>query len=110
MRGIDNAEVTGRQGGRSTAPSGAGMRATRQRSAPKQNSVSGSTTARSQRVTEELGHTDILDALAHAKEMRSALSVIHTWASVPNALHAAHVRELTANALHLPDAATRVKK
>lgn len=66
--------------------------------------------ARSQRMIEELGHTDIFSALAHAKEMRSALRVIHTWASVPNALHARHVRELTAKALHLPNAATRTEK
>ena len=48
------------------------------------------------------GHTDILDALAHAEEMRTALRVIHTWAGVPGALDARHVRELTAKALHMP--------
>ncbi len=58
--------------------------------------------ARSQRMIAELGHTDILDALAHAEEMRTALRVIHTWAGVPGALDARHVRELTAKALHMP--------
>ena len=58
--------------------------------------------ARSQRMIAELGHTDILDALAHAEEMRTALRVIHTWAGVPGAHDARHVRELTAKALHMP--------
>lgn len=58
--------------------------------------------ARSQRMIAELGHADILDALAHAEEMRTALRVIHTWAGVPGALDARHVRELTAKALHMP--------
>lgn len=58
--------------------------------------------ARSQRMIAELGHTDILDALTHAEEMRTALRVIHTWAGVPGALDARHVRELTAKALHMP--------
>jgi len=49
----------------------------------------------------ELGHSDIFDALRHAEEMRSALRVIHTWAGVPGALDARHVRELTAKALHM---------
>ena len=58
--------------------------------------------ARSQRMIAELGHADILDALAHAEEMRTALRVIHTWAGVPGALDARRVRELTAKALHMP--------
>ena len=58
--------------------------------------------ARSQRMIAELGHTDILDALAHAEEMRTALRVIHTWAGVPGSLDERHVRELTAKALHMP--------
>ena len=39
----------------------------------------------------------------HAEEMRSALRVIHTWASVPGALNAKHVLDLTAKALHMGD-------
>lgn len=37
----------------------------------------------------------------HSEEMRSALRVIHTWAGVPGALDARHVRDLTAKALHM---------
>jgi hypothetical protein len=48
-----------------------------------------------------LGHRDILDALRHAEEMRSALRLIHTCAGVPGALDARHVRDLTAKALHM---------
>ncbi len=47
----------------------------------------------------ELGHTNTIDALRHAIEMRSALKVIHTWAGVPGALEPKHVRDLTARAL-----------
>lgn len=57
--------------------------------------------ARTQRMLNELGHTDIIDALRHAEEMRSALRVIHTWAGVPGALDARHVLDLTAKALHM---------
>lgn len=56
---------------------------------------------RATRLTAELGHTDILDALMHAEEMRSALRVIHTWAGVHGALDVRQVRELTAKALHM---------
>jgi len=49
---------------------------------------------RANRLTAELGHADILDALQHAVEMRSALRVIYTWAGVPGALDAERVREL----------------
>ena len=49
---------------------------------------------RANRLTAELGHADILDALQHAVEMRSALRVIYTWAGVPGALNAEQVREL----------------
>ncbi len=59
--------------------------------------------ARTQRMLAELGHSDIFDALRHAEEMRSALRVIHTWAGVPGALDARHVRDLTAKALHMGD-------
>lgn len=57
--------------------------------------------ARTQRMLSELGHADIIDALRHAEEMRTALRVIHTWAGVPGALDARHVRYLTAKALHM---------
>ena len=56
-----------------------------------------------ERVTElmaELGYADILDALQHAKEMLTALRIIHTWSGVLGALDVRHVRELTAKALH----------
>lgn len=56
--------------------------------------------ALAQRLLEGLGHEDCFGALRHAEEMRAALRVIHTWASVPGALDARHVRELTARALH----------
>lgn len=57
--------------------------------------------AKAERLTRELGHTDVLDALAHAEEMRSALRVIHTWAGVPGALDAKHVQDLAAKALRM---------
>lgn len=58
--------------------------------------------ARVTRLLAELGYTDTLDALEHAKEMRSALRVIHTWAGVPGSLDARHVRELTGKVLRSP--------
>ena len=57
--------------------------------------------ARAASLAAKLGHADILDALVHAEEMRSALRVIHTWAGVPGALDAQSVRKLTAKALHM---------
>ena len=57
--------------------------------------------ARALRMTQNLGHEDIIDALRHAEEMRRALRVIHTWASVPGALDAAHVRDLAGKALRM---------
>ena len=42
---------------------------------------------------------DALDALERVEELESALRVIHTWASVPGALDARNVRELTEKAL-----------
>lgn len=57
--------------------------------------------AKAERLTAELGHTDVLDALVHAEEMRSALRVIFTWAGVPGALDAGNVRDLAAKALHM---------
>ncbi len=65
------------------------------------NTMAARRMVRATRLTAELGHADILDALQHAEEMRSALRVIHTWAGVPGALDARHVRELTAKALHM---------
>lgn len=56
---------------------------------------------RAQRLTAELGHADILDALMHAEEMRRALRVIHTWAGVPGGLDAKQVRDLTWRALQV---------
>lgn len=57
--------------------------------------------ARVTRMTAELGHADVLDALVHAEEMRSALRVIHTWASVDGALDAGQVQKLVAKALRM---------
>jgi hypothetical protein len=57
--------------------------------------------ARTNRLIAELGHTDIIDALRHMEEMRSALRVIHTWAGIPGSLDDQHVRKLTAKALHM---------
>lgn len=42
---------------------------------------------------------DALDALERVEELESALRVIHTWASVPGALDAKNVRDLTEKAL-----------
>ena len=42
---------------------------------------------------------DALDVLERVEELESALRVIHTWASVPGALDARHVRDLTEKAL-----------
>lgn len=56
---------------------------------------------RAQRLTAELCHADILDALMHAEEMRRALRAIHTWAGTPGGLDARHVRNLTERALHV---------
>ena len=54
------------------------------------------------RLTAELGHSDILDALLHAEEMRSALRVIYTWAGVDgDDLDHQQVRKLAAKALHM---------
>lgn len=58
--------------------------------------------ARTQRMLAELGHTDIIDALRHAEEMRSALRVIYTWAGVDGEdLDHWQVRKLAAKALHM---------
>ena len=65
------------------------------------NTMSVRRVARAQRLTEELGHTDILEALLHAEEMRTALRVIYTWAGVDGALDPDHVRDLAGRALGL---------
>ncbi len=58
--------------------------------------------ARTQRMLSELGHTDIIDALRHAEEMRSALRVIYTWAGVDGEdLDHRQVRKLAGKALHM---------
>lgn len=58
--------------------------------------------ARTQRMLAELGHSDIIDALRHAEEMRSALRVIYTWAGVDGEdLDHRQVRKLAAKALHM---------
>ncbi len=63
--------------------------------------------ARAERMTRDLGHTDILDALRHAEEMRSALRVIHTWAKVEGEdLDHRQVMKLAAKALHMVDNAS----
>ena len=50
----------------------------------------------------ELGHTDIIDALRHAEEMRSALRVIYTWAGVDGEdIDHRQVRDLAWKALHM---------
>jgi predicted kinase len=57
---------------------------------------------RAARLTAELGHADILDALLHAEEMRSALRVIYTWTGVDGEyLDHRQVRKLAAKALHM---------
>ena len=56
---------------------------------------------RIQRMLEGLGHTDIIEALKHAEDMRSALHVIHTWANFPEVLEAEHVKVLTKKALRM---------
>ena len=67
-----------------------------------QNPMTARRAARATRLTAELGHADILDALLHAEEMRSALRVIHTWAGGDGeALDPQQVRKLAAKALHL---------
>lgn len=58
--------------------------------------------ARTQRMLAELGHTDIIDALRHAEEMRGALRVIYTWAGFDGEdLDHRQVRKLAAKALHM---------
>lgn len=54
---------------------------------------------RAQRLTQELGFEDSNQALEAAIEWRNALRVIHTWAGVPGALDARHVRSLCDKAL-----------
>lgn len=66
------------------------------------NTMTARRVARASRLTAELGHADILDALLHAAEMRTALRVIYTWAGVDGEdLDHRHVRKLAAKALHM---------
>ena len=46
-----------------------------------------------------LGFATVAEALAFAKETRTALRVISTWASVDGALHPKHVEDLCQKAL-----------
>lgn len=66
------------------------------------NTMAARRVARATRLTAELGHTDILDALLHAEEMRSALRVIYTWAEVDGEdLDHRQVQKLVGKALHM---------
>lgn len=58
------------------------------------------TKPRVMKLTEELGHDTPVMALLHAKEMRDALRVIHTWSNFPP-IDCEEVRRLTANALRI---------
>lgn len=53
---------------------------------------------RTHRMLQELGHSDIFEALKQAKEMQTALKVIYTWAGC-GSLEAESVRELCGRAL-----------
>jgi len=59
--------------------------------------------ARANRLLAELGHTDFTEALKQMEEMRSALRVIHTWASFEDGseLVPEHVIKLTTKALRI---------
>jgi len=50
-------------------------------------------------LAEELGHDNIVKALKHALEMRSALRVIRTWANVPSCVNWHYVIEIIERAL-----------
>lgn len=54
---------------------------------------------RTQRLTQELGFADSLEALAAAQKWQRALKAIYTWAGVPGALKPEHVRDLCGKAL-----------
>ena len=54
--------------------------------------------ARTKRTLQELGHSDIFEALKQAKEMQTALKVIYTWAGC-GALDDSMVRETCRKAL-----------
>ncbi len=53
---------------------------------------------RTHRMLQDLGHSDIFDALKQAKDMQTALKVIYTWAGC-DSLEAKSVRELCGRAL-----------
>lgn len=59
--------------------------------------------ARANRLLAELGHADFTEALKQMEEMRSALRVIHTWASFEDGseLVPEHVIKLTTKALRI---------
>lgn len=54
---------------------------------------------RTQRLTQELGFSDSLEALEAAQKWQSALKAIYTWSGVPGALNPEHVRKLCGKAL-----------
>ena len=54
--------------------------------------------ARTKRMLQDLGHSDIFDALKQAKDMQTALKVIYTWAGC-GALDDVMVRETCRKAL-----------
>jgi len=49
----------------------------------------------------ELGYSNILEAVLHAEKMQAALRAIHALTEVPGALDAQHVKELTEKALRI---------
>lgn len=53
---------------------------------------------RTHRMLQELGHSDIFEALKQAKEMQTALKIIYTWAGC-DSLEAESVRGLCGRAL-----------
>jgi hypothetical protein len=55
---------------------------------------------RTNRITQELGFADSLEALEAAKKWQDALKVICTWASVPGALDAKAVKALCTKSLN----------
>jgi hypothetical protein len=59
---------------------------------------------RTARLCGELGHNDVIAALAHMKRMESALKVLHTWAAFPP-LDVREVRALCDRALAPNEAA-----
>jgi hypothetical protein len=54
---------------------------------------------RAQRITQELGFSDLHAALEAAVQWQRALKVIHTWAGFPDSIDAKQVRDLCKKAL-----------